>query len=106
MPDPVPKPETETLRERLAALLREATWPADQLAAELEIERSRLEQELAHLERSARRRGERVVVEPARCLACGAVCPPRDARPFHAPRRCPSCKQERMAWPSYGLKAR
>lgn len=100
------KPATDTLRERLAALLREGEWPADELATELEIERGRLEEELGHLERSARRRGERIAVTPARCLGCGAVCRPRDARPFHAPRRCPACKQERMAWPSYRLLAK
>ena len=97
------KPAIDTVRERLAALLREAEWPGDELAAELEIERGRLDEELGHLERSARRRGERIAVAPARCLGCGAVCRPRDARPFHAPRRCPACKQERMSWPGYRL---
>jgi len=101
-----PKPAVDTVRERLAALLRAADWPVDELAIELEIECSRLEEELGHLERSARRRGERIATTPARCLACGAVCKPRSARPFHAPRRCPACKQERMSWPSYRLQAK
>jgi predicted Zn-ribbon and HTH transcriptional regulator len=101
-----PKPAADTLRERIAALLREREWATDALALEVEIDRAALEEELTHLERSARRRGERIAVTPARCLGCGAVCKPRDARPFHAPRRCPACKQERMSWPSYRLQRR
>ena len=104
--DTEPKPAADTVRARLAALLHEGEWAADALAVELEIDRSALEEELGHLERSARRRGERVVVTPAHCLGCGSVCKPRDARPFHAPRRCPACKQERMSWPGYRLVAR
>jgi predicted Zn-ribbon and HTH transcriptional regulator len=104
--DAEPKPATDTIRERLAALLRAADWPADEPAIELEIERSRLEEELGHLERSARHRGERIATSPARCLGCGAVCKPRSTRPFHAPRRCPACKRERMSWPSYRLQAK
>lgn len=101
--EPEPRPATDTLRERLAALLRAGEWPADALALELEIDRATLEQELCHIERSARRRGERIMIGPPRCIGCGAVCTPRAARPFHAPRRCPTCKQERMSWPSYRL---
>jgi len=99
-----PKPATDTVRARLATWLREGEWPADALAIELDIDRGALEEALNHLDRSARRHGERISVSPARCLGCGAVCKPRDARPFHAPRRCPACKQERMSWPSYRLR--
>ncbi len=105
-PERGPRPASVTLRERLADLLREGEWPADALAVALDIDRGSLEAELAHLDRSVRRRGERVVVSPARCMGCGQTCKPRDARPFHAPRRCPACKQERMAWPRYRLKAK
>jgi predicted Zn-ribbon and HTH transcriptional regulator len=105
-PDLEPKPAADTVRERIAALLREREWAADALALEVEIDRGTLEEELTHLDRSARRRGERIVVSPARCLGCRAVCKPRDARPFHAPRRCPACKQERMSFPGYRLQAR
>jgi predicted Zn-ribbon and HTH transcriptional regulator len=101
-----PKPAVSTVRERLAELLHEGEWPADLLAIELDIDRGTLEAGLAHLDRSARRRGERVVVSPSRCMGCGATCKPRDARPFHAPRRCPVCKQERMSWPGYRLQAK
>jgi predicted Zn-ribbon and HTH transcriptional regulator len=105
-PTDEPKPATQTAREQLAALLRADEWPADLLAQALEIDRATLETELSHLERSARRNGERIVVAPARCIGCGAVCQPRVARPFHAPRRCPACKQERMAWPRYRLQSK
>jgi predicted Zn-ribbon and HTH transcriptional regulator len=99
-----PIEEADTRRGRIAAMLRDAEWAADELAAQLEMERADLEMELQHLDRSARRRGERLAVTPARCLACDTVLKPRSARPFHAPRRCPSCKQERMSWPRYRLE--
>ena len=100
---PGPKPAADTVRARLAALLRADEWPADELALALDLERAALEQELTHLERSARRRGERIAVTAPHCIGCGAMCRPRAARPFHAPRRCPRCKQERMTFPAYRL---
>jgi predicted Zn-ribbon and HTH transcriptional regulator len=103
---PEPPPAADTLRERLAALLRADEWPADALATQLDIDRATLEHELGHLERSARHRGERIAIAPPCCLGCGATTKPRDARPFHAPRRCPACKQERMGWPRYRLLAK
>jgi predicted Zn-ribbon and HTH transcriptional regulator len=102
---PEPIEAVDTRRGRIAALLREAEWPADELAAQLDIDRTDLEVELEHLARSARRRGEKLAVKPASCLACGLVLRARSARPFHAPRRCPSCKEERMSWPRYRLLA-
>jgi predicted Zn-ribbon and HTH transcriptional regulator len=102
-PSPEPIEEADTRRGRIAVLLRDAEWPADELAAQLDIDRADLEAELEHLDRSARRRGEKLAVTPARCLACDAVLKTRSARPFHAPRRCPSCKEERMSWPRYRL---
>jgi transcriptional regulator len=101
---PEPIEELDTRRGRIAAMLRDAEWPADELAAQLDMNRADVEVELQHLDRSARRRGEKLTVTPARCLACGAALMPRSARPFHAPRRCPSCKQERMSWPRYRLE--
>ncbi|HSJ96292.1 MAG TPA: transcriptional regulator, partial [Myxococcota bacterium] len=64
------------------------------------------EEELRHVERSARGQGERLVVEPARCLACDFRFRDREARHLHAPGRCPRCRSERIADPSFRLERR
>jgi predicted Zn-ribbon and HTH transcriptional regulator len=54
---------------------------------------------LEHLERSLKPKGERLVIEPARCLACGFVFKTRTR--FSTPGSCPECRSERVAPPAF-----
>jgi predicted Zn-ribbon and HTH transcriptional regulator len=62
---------------------------ASSLARELGLPRRDLEQDLEHMIRSARAAGHRVIVEPARCRACGYLF---GEDKLSKPSRCPACK--------------
>jgi len=103
--DPPGVGATRTPRQQLRGLLRREALSFDALRALLGLAVRRLEEELRHVERSARGRGERLVVEPARCIACGFEFRDREARHLHAPGRCPRCRSERITAPTFRLEA-
>ena len=75
-------------RKDLLALLGEPRT-ASSLARELGLKRGEIEDDLAHLIRSARAAGHRIVIEPATCRACGFRF---DERKLAKPGKCPRCK--------------
>jgi transcriptional regulator len=89
-----------TRRQRIAELLAEGEWTFEQLRRELEMPVHLLEDDLHHVERSARGRGQggagRLHVEPPRCQACGFTFRDRAQRRFQSPSRCPQCRSERI----------
>lgn len=62
---------------------------ASSLARELGLERGEIEEDLRHMIRTARAAGHRVVVEPARCRACGYTF---GEEKLSKPGRCPACR--------------
>lgn len=92
-----------TARQQLRSLLRREELSFETLRALLGLSGRDLEDELRHVERSARGAGERLVVTPARCRACGHVFRDRAARHLHAPGRCPRCRSERIADPTFRI---
>lgn len=99
----VPPSASTTTRRLLAELLRDREQTFEGLRLALRISRRALEDDLRHVERSARRAGERFEVTPAVCLGCGFVFKGREARHLHAPGRCPSCRGERIDEPRFRL---
>jgi hypothetical protein len=95
-----------TVRQQLRALLLRDTLAYETLRALLGLGVRQLEEELRHVERSARAAGERLVVEPARCRACDYVFRDRERRHFHPPARCPHCRSERIEAPAFHIAAR
>jgi predicted Zn-ribbon and HTH transcriptional regulator len=76
-------------RKDLLTLLSAQPRSVSSVARELGLKRGDVEDDLRHLLRSARAAGHRVVVEPARCRACGFT--------FHddklaKPGKCPECR--------------
>jgi predicted Zn-ribbon and HTH transcriptional regulator len=59
------------------------------VARELRIERADVEEDVRHLIRSARAAGHRVVIQPARCRACGFTF---GEDKLAKPGRCPACR--------------
>jgi hypothetical protein len=78
-----------TVRKNLVDVLalqpRSVSW----IARELGLKRGDVEAELRHMVRSARAAGHRVVIEPARCRACGFTF--ADDK-LGKPGKCPSCR--------------
>jgi predicted Zn-ribbon and HTH transcriptional regulator len=97
----VPPDRAETIREAIAAALREEPLSARDLSERLGIAEREVGPHLEHLGRSVRARGERLVLEPPRCLGCGFVFAER-ARPTK-PGRCPECRATRIAPPRFSI---
>jgi predicted Zn-ribbon and HTH transcriptional regulator len=95
-----------TVRQQLHGLLRREELSFDTLRELLGLSVRALEEELRHVERSARAAGARLRIGPARCLACDYVFRDRAARHLHAPGRCPRCRSERIADPSFRIEPR
>jgi len=102
--DAAPPAAAGTPRARLAAALREGPASAHELSRRLRISEKDVVHHLEHLARSARGRGERLVIEPAACLACGFVFRRRERT--GKPGSCPSCRGTRIAAPRFALESR
>ncbi|MBN2492006.1 MAG: transcriptional regulator [Planctomycetes bacterium] len=93
-----------TLRQQLRDALRAGEVSFEGLCQALQIRRRELAAELRHVERTARASGERLVVTPAECEACGFVFRARGLRHLQPPGRCPECRSERIADPLFRLQ--
>src|SRR2546421_1003769 len=79
-------------------LLRGAAT-ARELSERVSIREKDVAGHLEHLERSLRARGERLVIEPASCIACGYAFV-RRAR-LTRPGSCPACGSTRIYPPAF-----
>lgn len=84
-----------TIRSALRGALREGPLGARELSARVGIGEKEVAGHLEHLARSLRQSGERLRVEPARCLACGFLFKERVR--LSRPSKCPACKSQRLA---------
>jgi len=92
----------ETLRAALReALLGRALTPRE-ISARTSMREKDVAEHLVHLEKSLRKQGERLRVEPARCLACENEIGGRGR--FTTPGRCPRCRSERVAPPAFKVE--
>ena len=80
-------------RKHLLDILSVAPRSVSSLARELGLKRVDIEQDLRHLIRTARAAGHLVVVEPARCRACGFLF---DEHKLTKPGKCPACRSTWM----------
>jgi predicted Zn-ribbon and HTH transcriptional regulator len=104
--DPLGVGAKRTVRQQLRGLLLREEIDFETLRALLGLGVRALEDELRHVEKSARAEGERLVVTPPLCLACGFAFRDRASRHLHAPGRCPECRSERISPPAFRLVAR
>lgn len=102
--DPKGMGARRTVRQLLRGLLLREPLSYETLRTVLGLTVRLLEEDLRHVERTARAAGERLVVEPARCRACGFSFRDRSARHFHAPGRCPQCRSERIEDPIFRIE--
>jgi predicted Zn-ribbon and HTH transcriptional regulator len=100
----VPPEAEETGRRRLETLLLNRPMSVEGLRRELGMNARELEAELEHLEKTLKAKGAKIDIEPAECLGCGHVFAVRNARRFHAPGRCPKCKEERVEEPRFSIE--
>jgi predicted Zn-ribbon and HTH transcriptional regulator len=98
-----PRERAETIRQALLASLRDGPATARELSALVSIREKEVAEHLAHLQRSLRRTDERLVVEPAECLACGYAFTRRTR--LTRPSACPRCKAERIEPPVFRIES-
>lgn len=82
-----------TFRKDLILVLSLQPRSVSSLARELGVDRRDVEDDLRHMIRSARAAGHRVIVEPARCRACGFTF--GDDK-LSKPGKCPQCRGTRL----------
>ena len=92
----------ETPRAAIRAALLGRPLTAREISARTSLREKDVPPHLEHLERSLRREGERLVVEPARCLACGFEFKARGR--MTTPGSCPECRSERIAPPAFRVE--
>lgn len=92
---------SHTVRQELAAALRAGPATARDLSRAVAISERDVTFHLEHLAKSLRARGERLVIEPARCLDCGFEFSRREkpARPSH----CARCRSARLSLPRFAI---
>jgi predicted Zn-ribbon and HTH transcriptional regulator len=76
-------------RKQLIEVLSVEPRTVTRLARELGLPRRDVEDDLRHMIRSARAAGHDVIIEPARCRACGFVF---GEDKLSKPSRCPNCR--------------
>jgi len=101
LPRAVP-PRLETVRQALRDALSEGLRTAHELSRIVAVAERDVVAHLEHLQRTAKARDERFVVEPARCDACGFVFKKRDR--LGRPSRCPVCREDRVVGPRFAIE--
>jgi hypothetical protein len=89
----------ETVRARLRRVLSEGAFTAHELSGRVGISEKDVASHLEHLARSLRGGGERLEIEPAKCLACGFVFQERTR--LTTPSRCPRCRDAAIRPPRF-----
>ncbi len=88
-----------TIRQQMAALLRQGDWDVRGLSQALRIPEKEVIAHMAHVRQSLTAVGRQLVIRPAFCWACGFSFKGR--RRFTRPGRCPRCRQTRIEPPVF-----
>lgn len=97
-----PEARATTVREALRTELLSGFVTARELSGRIGLPEKEIASHLQHVARSARQRGERFLVQPAECLACGFSFSKRDR--LTRPGRCPECGSERIDAPAFRIE--
>jgi predicted Zn-ribbon and HTH transcriptional regulator len=98
-----PAERRTTIRSALREALTAGPLGAHELSARVGISEKDVAGHLEHLARSLRQGGERLVVDPARCLGCGFVF--RQRTRLSKPSRCPVCKSQHLGLARFSVRA-
>jgi transcriptional regulator len=93
--------EGDTIRRQIISLLGEGPQGARELSQAVHQSEKEVYDHLAHIERSLKTEGHRLIIEPPVCLNCGFVFEHR-RRP-QPPGHCPRCRKTRISRPRYRI---
>lgn len=97
-----PPEESETIRNRIRALLEKGPRTAREISIAIRQPEQDIESHLEHLRKSLHSEGLRLERIPAECRGCGFVFRKRGR--LKAPGRCPVCKEESISGPIFRVK--
>lgn len=100
--DRAPAARGDTIRNSLREALRQGPTTARELSSLVGITEKDVPHHLEHLERTLRRSGERLIVQPARCQDCDFVF--RKRSKLTRPSSCPQCRGERVDAPAFSVQ--
>ncbi|MHA2294702.1 MAG: transcriptional regulator [Candidatus Hodarchaeales archaeon] len=78
-----------TRREEMIKLLKERSMALSELASFFEMTPKDVARDLAHVDRTIRRSGNRFYQQPAQCLSCEYIF--KNRKRFTKPHKCPKC---------------
>jgi hypothetical protein len=94
---------TQTVRAAIREELLRGSATARELSERVSVQEKEIAEHLEHLMKSLRARGERLVVEPASCIACGYQFSRRTR--LSRPGSCPECGSTRIDPPAFRIDA-
>lgn len=92
----------ETARQALREALKHGPLTAHELSQAAGIPERDIVGHLEHLERTAKAKGEALLVEPPRCEGCGFVFKKRER--LARPSRCPMCRDGHILPPRFQIR--
>jgi len=90
-----------TTRQRVADALRSDPATPSELADRFDLAPASAVEAVRHVARSLRPTDDELLVRPPTCLDCGFD---RFDDPANCPSRCPDCRSERVAEPSFTIE--
>jgi len=95
----IPVERVKTVRQGIITLLRKDILSARELSSRLHISENEVYEHISHIQK---KKGLKVIINPARCRRCGFVFTKRE-RP-EKPGRCPVCRKEQIEEPLFYIK--
>jgi predicted Zn-ribbon and HTH transcriptional regulator len=93
-----------TVRQALLEELLAGPATARDLSRRVGIREHDVAEHLSHLERTVRRSGQRLVVDPPVCLECDFAFTHRGRHRYTRPGRCPECHGRRITLPVFRIE--
>ncbi|MDQ7787226.1 MAG: hypothetical protein RDU01_06420 [Thermodesulfovibrionales bacterium] len=94
-----PVERTETIRQKIMALLERTPLSAKDLSGEIATSEKDIYDHLAHIQKTSNKRDRHLIVIPAHCRKCGFQFKKRDR--VTKPGKCPLCRSELIAAPLF-----
>lgn len=93
---------TQTVRQRIAELLRGEELTAHQISQQAGVQEREVAEHLRHLEHTLGHSAEHLYVLAPECVACGFRFAEREKH--SRPSRCPRCRSERLSPPRFSIR--
>ena len=91
-----------TTRQEIIALLTEEAFGAKDISRLLSLPEKAVFDHLSHIGRSVSAQKKKLVILPARCLACDFTF--RSRTRYTRPGRCPRCRSGRISEPKFRIR--